>query len=236
MRWLTSAVCAALTLGGCAGISSPGRPTDTARLSMPAANANTPRDETALYLNVVDGLVKQKRYGAAIAFLDGYAAKRKNFEARYWLLRGKALLGLGRGEDARAAYAELDGTPLAAEGWNGKGQVAAARLEWRDAAANFREAVRSEPANPDFLNNLAFADMHFGECDASATYLRQAWELKPDSSLIRNNLLIALTLTGDQAAADAILRTVKDTTERQAARTIIDNAIKDNGLTKDGTS
>jgi tetratricopeptide (TPR) repeat protein len=195
----------------------------------------TPKDETTLYLDIVDGLIKQKRYGAATAFLDGYAAKRRDLEPRYWLLRGEAFLGLDRPDEAMTAYAALTGTVLAAEGWNGKGKVAAARLQWRDAATNFQEAVRNEPANPDFLNNLAFADMHLGQADTSASYLRQAWELKPDSSLIRNNLLLALSLSGDREGADTILKSVKNQGERDAVTTMIGNALNDPNLKRDGT-
>jgi len=235
MRQLMFAVFAASALAGCGSVSSPlpAKPADMAPLASPGGASG---DEAALYLDVVNGLVEQKRYAAAIAFLDGYAAKKVKLEARYWLLRGNALAGLNREEDARAAYAQLDSTPLAAEGWNGKGRVAAARQEWRIAASNFQEAVRNQPSNPDFLNNLAFADMQFGENDQSAFYLRQALELRPGSSLIRNNLLIALTLAGDQAGAEAILRTVKDAPEREKLRGVIEDAIRDNDLTKDGKS
>jgi tetratricopeptide (TPR) repeat protein len=239
MRHLTILFTAALMLQGCvAGSpSAPAQPIATARVTSrpPAPDGVAPKEETTLYLDVVDGLIKQKRYGAATAFLDGYAAKRRDFEPRYWLLRGEAFLGLNRPDEAMRAYAALAGTALAAEGSNGEGKVSAARLQWRDAAANFQEAVQGEPANPDFLNNLAFADMHLGRADASASYLRQAWELKPDSSLIRNNLLIALSLTGDREGADTVLKNVKNEDEREAVRTLISDALNDPNLTKDGT-
>jgi Flp pilus assembly protein TadD len=192
-----------------------------------------PQTQTELYLNVVEGLIRQERYGAAIAFLD--AVKGQDVGARYALLRGNALLGLHRPEEALAAFAGLDNTPLAAQGWNGKGRVAAASKQWLDAAANFREAVRDEPSNPDFLNNLAFADMHLQQNGESAAYLREAWELKPDSSLIRNNLLIALTLSGAHEEADAILEKVESADERDHVRAIIDSAINANHLATDGT-
>ena len=235
MTRLGLVLCSVLALGGCASTFS-GRTNAPAPSAMhtSAAGAITPQNEASLYLNVIeDGLIKEERYGAAVAFLDDYAVKRRDLVARYWLLRGDASLGLGRQEDAVAAYAKLDGTPLAAEGWNGKGRVAAAHLQWRYAAENFQQAVRSEPANPDFLNNLAFASMHLGRCDASAAYLRQAYELKPGSELIRNNLIIALTLAGDSNGADTILRSVTDATQREQVKAIVANAIKNNNLSKD---
>ena len=195
--------------------------------------AMAPQTQAELYLNVIESLIRQERYGAAIAFLD--AVKGRDVGARYALLRGNALLGLNRREEALAAFTGLDNTPLAAQGWNGKGRVAAAGKQWLDAVANFREAVRAEPSNPDFLNNLAFADMHLDQSGESAAYLREAWELKPDSSLIRNNLLIALTLSGNHEEADAILNKVKSADEREQVRAVIDGAITANRLARDGT-
>jgi Flp pilus assembly protein TadD len=231
MKRLALAFFAAMTLCGCAGISLPGSERQASTAAPVTAAA--PQDQTQLYFDVVEGLIRQKRYGAAVAFLDGYAMKEKEIEARYWLLRGDALLGLNRTEESLSAYMALDNTALAAKGWNGKGEVAALRKQWRDAAANFREAVRVEPSNPDFLNNLAFADMHIDQSGLSAGYLRQALELKPDSSLIRNNLLIALTLSGDREGADAILKGLKDAGERAQVQAVIDSAVKDGGLARD---
>ncbi len=224
---------AAAALAGCAGLPSQGaKGPPSPEASATAAKAMAPQDQAQLYLDVVEGLIRQQRYGAAIAFLD--AAKAKDFGARYWLLRGNALLGLERTDEALAAYAALDKTALAAEGWNGKGRVAAARRQWPGAFTNFREAVREEPSNPDFLNNLAFAGLHLEQSGASAAYLRQAWELKPDSSLIRNNLIIALTLAGDHDGADAILNGLKDRGEREKVEAIVGDALKDKAFAGDG--
>ncbi len=237
-RWAL-VLCSALMLGGCAtGVPGLASAPSSAPLHDGAASSDaiTPQNEASLYLNVVEGLVKQERYGAAVAFLDDYAVKRRELDARYWLLRGNALLGLGRQDDAEAAYEKLEATPLAAEGWNGKGRAAAVRLQWQHAAENFQQAVHSQPANPDFLNNLAFAGLHLGQCDAAAGYLRQAYELKPGSDLIRNNLVIALTLAGDHDGADAVLQGVKDTARREQLKAIIAGAIRDNNLSKDGKS
>jgi Flp pilus assembly protein TadD len=200
------------------------------------AETLTPRNQELLYLNLIEGLEKQQRYGAALAFLDSYGKAESNITPRYWLLRGNALLGLARNAEAGAAYRKMDGTPLSAEGANGQGRVAAAQQEWSVAAANFRKAVQSKPADPDFLNNLAFAEMHFDQVGISAAYLRQAHELAPNSALIRNNLMIALTLSGDPAGAEAILQTIKDNAGRQEARAVVKSAIESRSLTEDGKS
>ena len=186
----------------------------------------TPQNQASLYLDVIDGLVKQARYGAALAFLDNYALKQASVPPHYWLLRGDALQGLGRGAEASVAYAKLDATPLVAQGWNGKGRIAAARKQWRIAALNFQKAVKANPSNADFLNNLAFAELHSGRVSQSAGYLRQAHELNPQSELIRNNLIIALTLNGDNKSADAILTGITSSAERQKVNIIVRAAIQ----------
>jgi Flp pilus assembly protein TadD len=185
----------------------------------------TPRNEAALYLGIVDGLVKDRRYGAALAFLDSYAVAQKEREPHYWLLRGNALLGLGRNGEASQAFDRLAGTSLAGEGWNGKGRIAAAQQRWRLAVEDFAKAIGNAPANSDFLNNLAFAHLHLGQTAQSLGYLRQARELDPRSDRIRNNLLIALTLNGDHDGVEAVLAGIATNTERVQVRALVKAAV-----------
>lgn len=189
-----------------------------------ATNVMTAQNEASLYLNVVDGLLKQDRYGAALAFLDGYAGKQKNTPPRYWLMRGNALLGLGRYDESADAYARLTSGPLAADGWNGQGRVAANRKQWRSACENFRQAVQASPANAEFINNLAYSGMQLGDFGASISYLRQAHELDPNSSLIRNNLIIALTMSGDAAGANALMLAIADPRRRRDVEILVRKA------------
>lgn len=236
---LTAVLCAGLALAACA--ADPRGPVQartaaTALPASPAAGTFTAQNEALLYLNVVNGLIKQQRYGAALAFLDDYAATRKVLVPRYWLLRGDAALGLERRNDAASAYAKLEGTPLAAQGWNGQGRIAAAAKVWRDAAPKFRKAVKGDPSNADFLNNLAFAELHLGNSVSAAGHLRQAHELAPGSELIRNNLIIALTLSGDRRQADTLLLNIQDGAKRQQVRATIERAIESNNHFRNGQS
>lgn len=187
----------------------------------------TSQNEASLYLNVVDGLLKQERYGAALAFLDSYSGKQKNAPPRYWLMRGNALLGLHRNGEAADAYARLLSTPLAAEGWNGQGRVAANRKQWRNANGQFRKAVLAIPANAEFLNNLAYSGLQLGEFGASVSYLRQAHELDPKSGLIRNNLIIALTLSGDLTGANSLMQAITDPRRRRDVEALVRQVAQD---------
>jgi Flp pilus assembly protein TadD len=228
-------------LGGCATSLSDAQ---SARSAFAHPSASAPaksfsgQKETLLYFNVIEGLIKQQRCGAALAFLDDFATSARPLEPRYWLLRGNAALGLGLGrdKDAAAAFAKLEGTPLAAEGWNGGGRVAAEKRDWRGADIEFRKAVAGDPSNPDFLNNLAFVELRLGKRADAAAHLRQAHELAPDSELIRNNLIIALTLTGDSNAANDLLLSIHDDTRRRQVRAAINDAIENNNHFQGGRS
>ena len=154
---------------------------------------------------MIGGLLEQQHYGAALAFLDDYALRQKDLDAAViGCLRGDALQGLKpryrQMKPTIAGMARLGKTDLAAVkyGWNGKGaQVAAASaaaLEKRRNPISGESAVEIRPANAQFLNNLAFAMMHLGQGASSVFHFRQAHELDPGSSLIRNNLIIALNL------------------------------------------
>lgn len=222
-------VACALALPACSALTPSQQ---TAAPQPKAASPITAQNQASLYLNVVDGLLKQERFGAALAFLDGYAGRQMDTPPRYWLMRATALAGLGRNDEAAQAYAKLAATPLAAEGWNGQGRVAANRKQWRSASGFFRKAVEASPANAEFINNLAYSGMQLGEFGASIAYLRQAHELDPASTLIRNNLIIALTLSGDTAGANALMLAIADPGRRQDVETMVRRAIqvrKDNG-------
>lgn len=228
---LAVAFCLALLLGGCADDANIGEaaqwPTGTETPASAGAGDQ-------LYLAVVDGLIKQGRQGAALAFLDSYRQSGQPPSPRYWLLRGNALFALGRNDQASVAYSKLQGTPLAADGWNGMGRIAAVGHNWNAADDNFRKAVAGDPANADFLNNLAFADLHLDKAADSAVWLLQAHELDPGSDRIRNNLIIALTLKGDGGRADTIIAAIKDGKNRDAVRLLVKNAVE--ALKTDGKS
>ena len=217
------ASCSLLVLSACAGLTDRQDAPSIKTTGQP--RGTTASNEAQLYLSIVDGLENESRYGAALSFLESYAQCREPATPRYWFLRASAELGLGRNQDALASFARLDNTPLAGQGWNGRGRLAAARQDWQTAAENFQHAIESDPTNANFLNNLAFADMHLGKADNSAMWLRQAHELNPGSELIRNNLIMALTLTGDQQGADGLIAAISDPAHRDAVRTSVQSTI-----------
>jgi tetratricopeptide (TPR) repeat protein len=180
-----------------------------------------PQSSTSeLYLTIVQGLIDQGRYRAALGYLDQYAVSEKK-TPRFNMMHGEALLGVGKYDEAAAAFEALQGTEFAAVGYNGLGRVEASREKWAEAEGHFAQAVGARPASADYLNNLGFAEIHVGTDDALAKAvfnLRQAQELDPASASIRNNLVLALTMAGKEEEARAVLDGIAVPRERAAVR------------------
>ena len=181
-----------------------------------------------LYLNAVRGLIDQGRYKAALAYLDQYAVSEKG-GAEYLSLRGEALLGTGQYDAAVDTFTELAGTGRAADGYAGLGRVAAARGNWSEAAEHFGNAVGARPASAEYLNNLGYARLHLGpEALKQAEFnLRQAYELSPASTSIRNNLVLVLMMRGEKREAQRLIDGIATRKERLAVRDFARSWVKD---------
>ena len=211
MRYSAIASLALLTLAGCATAPqwAAAPPAD------PPAAAFGKTAEADLYLGIVDGLIRQGRFEAAIAFLDQYKASQAP-GPRYQLLRGDALLGAKRLDEAATAYAAAASSAFAAKAYGGLGRVAAGRGDWNGAGDNFARASALDPANATYLNNEGYARLHQdGPSQAAAMGdFKRAYELDPQSSTIRNNLILAADRAGDQAQLSRLLAGIDDERKR----------------------
>jgi tetratricopeptide (TPR) repeat protein len=174
--------------------------------------------QSDLYLGIVDGLVRQKRYQAAIAFLAKFQ-KSQALTPRYHMLAGDALAGAGRTGEAIAAYRQALQSNLAAGAYNGIGRALSADGNWIQAAENFRQAATLDPTSAIYLNNFGYAqlkqDFHGPALAPVVNELQRAHELDPDSDLIRANLALALALSGSRAQFLTFLETISDPSRRQ---------------------
>ncbi|HEY4266491.1 MAG TPA: tetratricopeptide repeat protein [Micropepsaceae bacterium] len=205
---------ASLLLAGCATTAhkadlAPPPHTDSA-MALPA--------QAELYLGVVDGLIRQKRYEAAIAFLAKYQ-KTQAPTPRYNKLAGDALTGAGRFDEAITAYRQTLKSSFAPEAYNGIGRALSARGQWAEATENFRQAALLDPSNAGYLNNYAYAQLkqNFQGADLApaVSVLQRAYELDPASPLIRTNLALALSLSGSRTQFLAFLGTIPDPAKRK---------------------
>jgi Flp pilus assembly protein TadD len=204
----------ALLAAGCAAQPHQIAPAEPATSPTAMAQPN----QAELYLGVVDGLIRQKRYEAAIGFLAKYQ-KSQTLTPRYHKLAGDALAGAGRIDEAMTAYRQVLKTPLAPEAYNGIGKALSARGAWSEAAENFRQAATLDPSNAGYLNNFGYAQLeqNFRGPDLApvVTELRRAHELDPGSVRIRDNLALALSLSGSEEKFLAFLNTIPDPAHRK---------------------
>ena len=204
----------ALLLGGCA-TQQPLPPKTAVSEDAPLLNAGAQSD---LYLGVVDGLIRQQRYQAAIAFLAKYQ-KSAPPTPRFRILAGQALSGAGRYDEAVASFRGALQSDRAATAYDGIGKAQAAKGAWGEAAENFRTAAQLDPANADYLNNLGYAQLKqsltASELASAADALERAHELAPDSARIRNNLALADQKSGRAAQLHTLLDTVADPARRK---------------------
>ena len=192
--------------------------TSLGMLGVPSDKVEAPPEAstTELYLTIVEGLVDQGRYRAALGYLDQYAVSEKK-NPRFNMMYGEALLGVGKYDEAVQAFSALQGTDLAAVGYNGLGRVEASKGKWALAENHFTQAVEARPSSADYLNNLGFAEIHLGDAPALSRAefnLRQAHELAPTSISIRNNLVLALTMAGKKDEARAVIDGIATPRER----------------------
>jgi tetratricopeptide (TPR) repeat protein len=178
----------------------------------------SPLATSDLYLGVVEGLIKQQRYEAAIAFLAKYQ-KTQPPTARFRKLTADALLGTGRYEEAITTYKTLLQSSFAAEAFNGMGWAQSASGQWSAAEENFRQATLLDPANAIYLNNLGYARLKQNrtgqDLTSAVNALQRAYELTPDSKQIRNNLALATALSGNRPQLLTLLDTIHDTNQRK---------------------
>ena len=179
-------------------------------LAQAAIGEQTP----AAYLKLIAEMRASGRPRAALAHLDAFEVKNpKDNAAR--LLRADCLVDVQQYAAARQVYDGLIKSPYGAAAWAGLGRISALEGDWIAAATGFGEAVKREPINAAYIGDLGFALLRAGDVQAALFRLRQAGELAPDSSTVRNNLILALEADSQAAAARRLLDQVKDPKERE---------------------
>jgi|GEM_PF-1294562 len=175
----------------------------------PAAYAasNIQREEAStrdLYLTLIRQARADGHSRAALAFLD-------DFERQYpgdtdaLILRINCLLDLDQAGAAQAVAANLPTRKAGGSVHAARGHVLSALGSWDDAIAEYGLALQTIPSDTPTNNALGYAQMRSGRMDAAVETLKRARELAPLDPVIRNNLLLALTLSGRKQEADALL-------------------------------
>lgn len=191
--------------------------------SLPQAVPLDAENSRDLYLGIVDKLRQGGKSRAALAYLDDYDNRHPG-DARAKVLRGDAFLDIQDYARAEGIYREMLEGDQAAAAYDGLGRVAAGRSDWAKARAYFHEAVRREPINVKYLNDLGFAEMRIASYDEALFTLRQATELAPENAQVRNNLILCLDIAGQGDAAKSMLGRIADAKERRAVEQMVKTA------------
>jgi Flp pilus assembly protein TadD len=180
-----------------------------------------------LFLLIVDGLRQQNRSRAALAFLADYLKKYPGDENAL-LLQADCLVDTGAYAQAMPVYSGLRDGSHAAAAYAGLGRIAAAYRDWPNAAAQFAEASRREPANAGYVVNLGFALVRTAHYDEGVARLREATQLDPNNRVARNDLILGLSLAGHKQEAEQLADTIADPGDRGQAMQLLNVTVASN--------
>ncbi len=225
LYWRAALVAVLPALGGCSTLSgilpnSFAMQRSVTNHDIPVAKDLDAARTRKLFLMLVDGLRQQGKSRAALAFLDDYNRQFPD-DPTAQRLQADCLLDTGDYAGAGRLYAQLRNGDQAAAAYAGLGRVAAARRNWPDAVTQFTEATKRAPADASYVNDLGFALVRTGQYDQGLDTLRQAAQLDPGNQVVRNNLVLGLTLAGREAEAARLVETINDRQERQQAAQLL---------------
>ncbi len=168
----------------------------------------------ALYLMLIHQARADGRARAALAYLDDFERQYPGeLDAR--VLRINCLLDLGQTDYAATLADQLPDNDRTGKVSLIRGHVQTARQQWGEAVAHYHDALRANPADPLTINAMGYAQLRAGQANAAVETLKRAADLAPRDAVVRNNLLLALTMAGRTAETSTRLRTIRDPQVRE---------------------
>lgn len=155
-------------------------------------------DEVAgVHTDLVRTMLARKQYYAALAHIQDLR-NRNGDNDELSMLEAEGLRELGRNTEATQIYRRLLRGRYSAEANHGLGLIYV-RDNPSAGIDYLGTAVSQRPTDIEMRNDYGYALMQAGRYEAALTELATAMELAPGNSRARNNLLILLMLTGDEA-------------------------------------
>ena len=170
-----------------------------------------------LYLTLIQQARADGRARAALAYLDDFDRKHPD-DPQARVLRVNCLLDLGQVDAARSALERIPGSDRSGAALAVRGHVLAAEGQWPQAAVQYAAASQASPADAFITNALGYARLRAGQTAEEVETLRAAHDLAPADEVVRNNLILALTLNGRLGEADALLSGMADTKAKAQLR------------------
>lgn len=197
----------------CAAVAMPAVPTVARSGKEPQIAGST----KALYLMLIHQARTDGRARAALAYLDDFERQYPGeLDAR--VLRINCLLDLGQIDYAATLAGQLPDNDRTGKVSLIRGHVQTARQQWGEAIAHYQDALRANPADPLTINAMGYAQLRAGQANAAIETLKRAADLAPRDAVVRNNLLLALTMAGRTAEAGTRLRAIRDPLVRERLR------------------
>nr|MBU2747589.1 tetratricopeptide repeat protein [Acidithiobacillus montserratensis] len=157
-----------------------------------------------LNLQLVERMESEKKWYAALSWLDRYR-QQYPASANSDLLRARALAATGSIHDAEKYFSRLLSGPLAAQGYQGLGLIAAGQNKKDRAIRNFARAARRAPTNADMLNDLGYAYLQDHQLESARAALFRAGELAPDDARIWSNIALYYLLRNETYQAQEVI-------------------------------
>ncbi|AXQ30763.1 hypothetical protein D0B54_19660 [Solimonas sp. K1W22B-7] len=204
--------CLLLPLAGCATLDGGDAPATGMRPSSAAAAAAPVREDeplaeaneknsAAVVTELIRGMLQQEQYYAALAHIQQQRGRQDSAELRF--LEGEAQRHLGRTVEADKLYRGLLRGDYAAQAYRGLGLLHAG-TNLPVATQFLREAVQREPTSAEMRSDLGYALMSAGRYREALPEIATAVELDRNSLKARNNLILLLILTRDEAGVKKV--------------------------------
>ncbi|MFA7495757.1 MAG: tetratricopeptide repeat protein [Acidithiobacillus sp.] len=170
--------------------------------------APTPKISSAhladLSLQLIARMESEKKWYAAISYLDRYQQSYPVSDTSN-LLWARALAATGSTEKAEKYFNALLSGPLAAQGYQGLGLLAADQGHQEQAIRDFIRASRHDPINANILNNLGYAYLQHHALDHARAALFRAGELAPGDARIWSNIALYYLLRNETYRAEEVI-------------------------------
>lgn len=160
------------------------------------------RDAAQVHLDLVRNMIDKEQYYAALAHLEQIESSGEELSPEVRYLKAEALRKMGRLQEAEAVYRSLEGTPLAGQAEHGLGLLLA-RTDVNSALGHLERAVKADPTNADYRNDLGYSYMLLGRFDLARAQFSTAMQLKKDARST-NNLIVLLLIEGREEDAAAL--------------------------------
>lgn len=175
----------------------------------PEIATDTPESQRQVHVDLIRRMLDQSQYYAALAHVQAQVRETGGSE-ELRLLEAEARRKLGQRDAAMAIYRDLLKTRYVAEAYHGLG-LSNVQAQLSTAVWQLQQAVQRRPASVEMRNDLGYALMLAGRYAEALPEMATAVELEAGAGRLggeraRNNLVLLMLVSGDEAGAQRVVR------------------------------